>query len=343
MPRPHVARIAEDVWNTALGTVLQTRGWRPLVIGHTGYGGPGFLRILARVLLAPRPDGDRPPHQERMDSQLERRGWRNFVTAEALGAPVTIEVAGETVRTRADHSGNLDLRIPNPGLPPGWGEVRLRADGGGETVTARVRVVADDEEFGIVSDIDDTVIRTYLPRPLIAAYNAFVVSEGSRKPVPGMAGLFTELLAEHPGAPTIYLSTGAWNTAPTLVRFLARHGYPAGPLLMTDWGPTNTGWFRSGQEHKRTALRRLAEDFPRMRWLLVGDDGQHDPALYAEFARAHPDQVRAIAIRQLAAGEQVLAHGSTTSRDDPDGPPPGVPEVRAPDGQGLAEKLRGLW
>jgi len=27
-------------------------------------------------------------------------------------------------------------------------------------------------------------------------------------------------------------------------------GFPEGPLLLTDWGPTNTGWFRSGREHK---------------------------------------------------------------------------------------------
>ena len=95
-----------------------------------------------------------------------------------------------------------------------------------------------------------------------------------------------------PGAPIFYLSTGAWNTAPTLTRFLARHGYPAGPLLLTDWGPTNTGWFRSGQEHKRAALHRLAREFPQIRWILVGDDGQHDPKIYGDFARDRPERSR---------------------------------------------------
>ena len=45
--------------------------------------------------------------------------------------------------------------------------------------------------------------------------------------------------------------------------------------ILTDWGPTNTGWFRSGQQHKRSSLRRLARDFPHIQWLLIGDDGQH--------------------------------------------------------------------
>ena len=67
--------------------------------------------------------------------------------------------------------------------------------------------------FGLVSDIDDTVISTSLPRPLIAAWNTFVRQETTRHLVPGMAPLFRTLIAEHPGAPTFYLSTGAWNAA----------------------------------------------------------------------------------------------------------------------------------
>ena len=74
---------------------------------------------------------------------------------------------------------------------------------------------------------------------------------------------------------------------------------------MTDWGPTNTGWFRSGQEHKRAALHRLAREFPHIRWILVGDDGQHDPRIYGDFARDRPDLVEAIAIRELTPAEQV--------------------------------------
>jgi phosphatidate phosphatase APP1 len=169
------------------------------------------------------------------------------------------------------------------------------------------------------------------------------VQEQARLPVPGMSDLYAELLAAHPGAPTIYVSTGAWNTAGTLRRFLARNGFPEGPLLLTDWGPTNTGWFRSGQDHKRGCLRDLVEDFPRIRWVLVGDDGQHDPTIYAEFAGEHADRVRAIAIRELSVGQQMLAHGTPTSRESvPEAGQQMVPAVGAPDGAALAELLRPL-
>ncbi len=179
---------------------------------------------------------------------------------------------------------------------------------------------------------------------MIAAWNTFVKHEGARRVVPGMAPMYRDLLAEHPGAPIVYVSTGAWNTAPTLNRFLRSHGYPVGPLLLTDWGPTNTGWFRSGQDHKRASLDRLAKDFPRIRWLLVGDDGQHDPKIYQDFAEARPEVVDAIAIRQLTPTEQVLSHGLPVSNEElqprTSRAPREVPVYYAPDGYGLLEILR---
>jgi phosphatidate phosphatase APP1 len=344
MSRPHVASVVEDRWNRALGGLLARAGWQPRVVGYAGYGGADFVRVLARVVLdrpAEPAAGGRPRGRLRGAGGNDlRRGWRSFLTAEVGGAAVTITVAGERFSVAADRSGIVDVRLPNPGLAPGWHTVGLDTAGAAPG-SADVLVVAPDVDLGLVSDIDDTVITTWLPRPLLATYNTFVLAEDARTPVAGMAELYAGLLADHPGAPTVYVSTGPWNAAPALTRFLAHHGFPQGPLLLTDWGPTNTGWFRSGREHKRACLRGLVEDFPAIRWVLVGDDGQRDPVIYAEFAREHPDRVRAIALRELPMGQQVLAHGTPTEL--PAGAPPhGRPEVRGADGHELAERLRGL-
>lgn len=333
--RPHLAGVVEDRWNNALAKAVRRRGWQHLVLPHVGYGGAGFLRVLARVVYAPA--GTRPPSS---DAAQHRRGWRNFFTAEALDVPVAVTVAGHRHETSTDRSGNVDVRLPNPGLAPGWHEVTVETDASAPS-TARILVVAETADFALVSDIDDTVLRTLLPRPLLAAYHTLVLEEQARMPVAGMADLYAEVLAAHPGAPTFYVSTGAWNTAGTLRRFLARNGFPEGPLLLTDFGPTNTGWFRSGREHKAGCLRDLADDFPAIRWLLVGDDGQHDPAIYGEFAREHPDRVLAIAIRELSLGQQLLSHGTPVAWPS-DGPRPTVAMVRGHDGAALAARLRPL-
>ena len=326
---------------------MRGRGWRTRTISHTGYGSQDFVRVLGRVLLSRQ--AERPADNE-ADASIralrgtgdEQRGWRAFVTAPAMNVPVSIIVGGSTTRSLSDRSGYIDVVIPEPGFEPGCHTVTIEAEGA-KPVQATVLIIDREARFGLVSDIDDTVISTSLPRPLIAAWNTFVRHETARHVVPGMAPMYRTLLSEHPGSPIFYLSTGAWNTAPTLTRFLKRHGYPAGPMLLTDWGPTNSGWFRSGQEHKSEALHRLAREFPQIRWVLVGDDGQHDPKIYGDFARDRPDVVEAIGIRELTPAEQVLSHGIPMSNEEfAPRVQRDVPVCRAPDGYGLLRQIRAV-
>ena len=125
-----------------------------------------------------------------------------------------------------------------------------------------------------------------------------------------MSALYRDLVAADPDLFVVYVSTGAWNVAGVLRRFLQRNRYPSGPMLLTDWGPSEDVWFRSGQEHKRTQIARLFAELPQLSWLLVGDDGQHDVTLYGEAVENHPGRVLAVLIRELSATEQVATHGS---------------------------------
>lgn len=332
--RPFFAARIEDRVNHLLNRVLRRSGWRERVIGYTGYGNREVIRVLARVVLTPTDEFVPLP----VAQTLDRRGWRNFFNAPAARADVTVHSADRVTRAAVSRNGYLDLRIREHGLEPGWQQVTVQT-AESDPVEVDVMVLADDQRFGIVSDIDDTVISTSLPRPLLAFWNTFVLEESARQPVAGMADMYRRLLAEHPGAPLVYVSTGAWNTAPTLTRFLGHHRFPKGPLLLTDWGPTNTGWFRSGPEHKLDCLHALAHDFPEISWVLIGDDGQHDPSLYRTFASRFPDRVRVIGIRQLNPVEQVLAHGTPVTLLDEHASPgterDPAPEVRAADGTGL--------
>ncbi|GAB3579784.1 App1 family protein [Calidifontibacter terrae] len=333
MAAKHPAARAEDAFNRALASTLRRRGFRNRVLGYTGYGSPRFARVMGRLVLSKA--GDEPSGP--LDAPV-RRGIRAFLAAPQTDRDVTIEFGRASMTVRTDRGGYFDVDLTDHGLGAGWHHARVSS---GDAVTdVALQIIGDDIDFGIISDIDDTCLITSLPRPMLAAYNTFVLEETARRVVPGMSALYRSLLAHHPSSPIIYLSTGAWNTQPVLARFFARHGFPAGSLLMTDWGATETAVFRSGSDHKRTQLRRLATEFPNIRWLLVGDDGQHDPELYDEFTNDHPDNVRAIAIRQLTVAQKVLSHGHPLSRDDGRMSP--VFKVEGPDGFALHQELQPL-
>ena len=335
--RPFIAARAEEVVDGWVERAVRMIGWREKVICYTGYGTTDQVRVLGRVVMAPR--RGRSSLARATEEFVRRRGFRNFVSVPCVRASITIKVGSRRLQTTTDRGGYFDLRIRDHGLPVGLQQVRVRSDSS-KPAAAPVHIVSDDQTFGVISDIDDTVISTFLPRPMIAAWNSFIRDESARQAVPGMAVWYRELLDRHPGAPVVYISTGSWDTHDFLSRFLRRHRYPAGPMLLTDWGPTNTGWFRSGSAHKRDSILQLTRDFPNISWLLVGDDGQHDLELYTRFAELAPDRVRAIAIRQLSPAEQVLAHGTPTAMNEPDTLPGDVKVVRAPDGRGLRDALR---
>jgi len=341
----HRAARLEDAVNVRIARWLWARGWRLRIVPFTGYGAPGWVRVMARTVLAPPRRGE--PHvalAPQDDSGRSVRGWRSLATAQVMGAVVEIRAGSQVHRASSDRGGYIDVVVAAD-LAPGWHDLELEVASG--VVTAPVLVVDPSVRTGMVSDIDDTIMVTWAPRPLLAIWNTLVLHENARRPVPGMAQLYRRLVAEHPGSPVLYLSTGAWNAAPALGRFLRRHGYPAGPLLLTDWGPTETGWFRRGAQHKREALRRLTREFPDIRWLLIGDDGQRDPEVYAELAENQPERVRAVAIRRLSGAEQTLAHGAPTPPPDTRGArartlAAGVPYVSGPDGATLGRFLPPL-
>lgn len=335
-----VFRLAHWVSDNVNGLRLKAaRRWRfiPQTIAYQGYGSTGWVRVLGRVVLTSRATpGSRAEHAARNGNQ-NIRGWRAFTSVPIQFTEVEIEIGGVTARVHADRGGLVDT-VVQVSLAPGWHTAELRA-AGTEPVQAQVFVISPDTTLGIVSDIDDTIMVTALPRPFLALWNTFVLNERARMATPGLAVLMDRLRVEHPEAPVIYLSTGPWNAAPTLARFITRNMYPPGALLLTDWGLTNDRWFRSGQEHKRRNLELLAEEFPNMRWLLFGDNGQHDEAIYSDFAQRHPDRVAAICIRQLSTSEAVLAGGHSETGDHTGS---SVPWIYSPDGAGLAKRLLEL-
>lgn len=337
-PAAHIGMRLEDALHTYRGRLSRKRGDVQTVLPFTGYGSTEWVRILGRVVLA------KPGYLAMETSPLRSkairdgiRGWRNFVSPPVNQATVTVEIGEARHTVTADRGGVIDAVLPAV-LAPGWTTVTLRSEDN-ESAVADIYIVDPAARYGVVSDIDDTIMVTALPRPFLAAWNTFVLDEHARTPTPGMAVLMDRLSHEVPSAPVFYLSTGAWNVAATLTRFITRNLYPAGPLLLTDWGPTKDRWFRSGQAHKKTQLERLTKEFPQIKWLLIGDNGQHDEAIYADYAQRHPDHVRAIAIRQLSASEAVLAGGRTSK---PGETPAQVQWIYAPDGAGMSNQLADL-
>ncbi|HEY4615456.1 MAG TPA: phosphatase domain-containing protein, partial [Citricoccus sp.] len=213
----HIATLLQDRWHRFRYAGAVRRGHEPTVLSFTGYGTTSWIRVFSRVVMAP---DDAFENGRRLSRVVEDglRGWHNFPSPPVPYAEVKVHAGGSTFTVRADRGGVVDALIEVE-MEPGWQTVTLTSDGS-EAATSDVYIVEDGTVTGVVSDIDDTVVVTYLPRPFLAAWNSFVLDEHARTATPGMAVMLHRLLEQRPTSPVVYLSTGAWNVAQTLSRFL---------------------------------------------------------------------------------------------------------------------------
>jgi phosphatidate phosphatase APP1 len=259
-----------------------------IILPYFWYGTRERLALCGRVL---QDEGFRPAH-------ASERSWRNLVaflkrmeSDVVRGARLRARYKNSLAEATSDRQGyfRIEMRVK---AEPGWNEVELQLLRAPEIrATARVLVPAREARFGIISDIDDTVVYSnVLSRWRMIVTLAFSNAR-TRKPFKGVAAFYRAL---HRGVnPVFYVSKSPWNLYAPLVEFLGLQGLPLGPLALRDFG------LRMNRNHKTEAIEAILATYPALKFVLIGDSGEQDPEIYAGVVRRHPERIRAIYIRSI--------------------------------------------
>lgn len=182
------------------------------------------------------------------------------------------------------------------------GKERNNAEPQDVRATGKVIVPPPDAQFGIISDIDDTVMRTDVLNLIAMARNTFLMNARTRLPFEGVAA-FYDALRRGDGSrnnPIYYVSSGAWNLFDMLVDFMVVRNIPLGPLFMVDFGLTSRQFITpSHHDHKYKAIQTLLDTHPTLPFILIGDSGQKDPEIYLEVISKNPGRILAVYIRDV--------------------------------------------
>ncbi len=326
----------ERAWDTArLRGAAERRPAHFRIEPYLGHGGAQGVVVRGRVL-------DEPPRTEAVEGEgvlaAVRRTLRDFVTDELPGVPLRVRVGDTAVETATDEEGYFVVRLPaargGPAGPWTAGTVELAGEYRGLTDPHRtplsVRVPAPGARFGILSDVDDTVLETGVQRVGRMIHKTVTGSALTRTPFPGAAELYRDLAA---GVnPVFYVSSSPWNLHSFLVAFLRHHGFPMGPVLLRDLLGT-----RAGREPKHGRIAEVLDLHPQLRFVLIGDSGEKDPEIYADIVRAHPDRILAVYIREVRLDPGDGRVERVTDAWDHD-----VPFVLAADSEAVRRHAAGL-
>ena len=303
-------RLARGAGQLAAGALRRLRAAgrdRPLlVLPYLGFGNADKLWIRGRVL-------DEASFREQTGQDSS---WSNLVALyrrlesdEVAGARVVAHFDGRTWETVTDGGGYFEFEIL-PAAPLGGGSHRVElelpdwkgGDGAPIRASSEAFVPAPTSRFGIISDIDDTVLWTNVTNKLNMALMLARTNAHTRKPFKGVAAFYRALRDGAGGNednPLFYVSSSPWHLFGFLVDFLRLQGIPVGPLLLRDLGlrdvfkPANHG------DHKLGKIELILSFYPAMQFVLIGDSGEKDPEIYAEIVRRHPQAVRMIYIRNV--------------------------------------------
>jgi phosphatidate phosphatase APP1 len=268
--------------------------------------------------------------------------WRNLVNTlkrvesdPVSGARVLVVAGGHRREVLADNEGFFREWIDLPPMPPSglpWREVELRLiaplrPGHPEVrATARLRVPEESATFGVISDIDDTVIQSRIANFLQAVRTVMLGNSRTRLPFPGVGALYEALQRGGDGKrhnPIFYVSSSPWNIYDVIADFMEVQLIPPGPILLRDWD-INLSALSSNRlrTHKEPLIREILDLYPSLPFVLIGDNSQKDPEIYRSILDRYPGRILAIYIRNVdnhpersaslkALAEEVLAAGST--------------------------------
>lgn len=280
------------------------------IVPYNGFGNEQALFIKGRVL---EDKGD-------LEQSSKESLWNNLVAAyqrfesdEVPGLQLNAFIQGAEYTTQTDEEGYFTFNIPTPNnldTTELWHDIRIEVPAQAmlaETtpaVTGKIMLPAADCDFGIISDIDDTIMLTQATSLLAMARLTFTQSPASRLPFEGVADFYNALTrgnATSGTRPIFYVSSSPWNLYDFLIEFMEINRIPVGPLMLRDFGLNSEQLFQSSHhKHKLAQINKVMSTYPDLPFILIGDSGQHDPEIYAEIVAARPQQVKAIYIRDVS-------------------------------------------
>jgi phosphatidate phosphatase APP1 len=264
---------------------------------YIGHGSIDGVVVRGRVF-------DDPPRSEAVEGEgvgaAVRRSLRDFLTDELPGVPLRVTAAGADAEVVTDADGYFLARLQPDcdQLTSPWTKGTVELDGEYRGVTGpclaplELRVPGPGARFGILSDIDDTILQTGVQRVGQMIRSTFTGSALTRVPFPGAAALYRDL--EAGVNPVFYVSSSPWNLHAFVLAFLRHREFPIGPVLLRDLLGSP-----AGREEKTGRIQEILDLHPRLSFVLIGDSGERDPEIYADIVRTRPGRILAVYIREV--------------------------------------------
>ena len=198
---------------------------------------------------------------------------------------------------------------PRTALKPGWHHVRIEAlhlNNSEPFATGEATLfIPSPNEYAFISDIDDTFLISHSSKIRKRLYVLLTENARSRDPFEGVVNHY-QLLSQAQAQlettnPFFYVSSSEWNLYDYIREFSKEHKLPEGVYLLGQIKKFKQV-FKTGQNNHATKFMRIArilEAFPEQKFILLGDDSQEDPNIYAAAVDHFKNKIFCVYLRHI--------------------------------------------
>ncbi|WP_375281224.1 phosphatase domain-containing protein [Pseudooctadecabacter sp.] len=260
---------------------------------YIGYATPDGIVLRGRVLSHLHRDAP-------LKTQSKLANLRDMLALFLTDEVANADVRSGDVATRTDEEGYFTLQLPRS-AQPGW-STRLVSVDGGSPVACPVMVPHPDARFMVISDIDDTMLRTGAYSLIKNLYTSFTGNSATREVFADSIALMQQL-HEDGRNPVFYVSSSPWNLHDFLSDVFDNTGLVKGPMFLRDLGLSETKFITEGHgNHKGESIDTILAAKPDLPAILLGDTGQHDARIYRAVIGRHPGRIVAVGLRTPGPG-----------------------------------------
>lgn len=255
---------------------------------------------------------------------LLKNTWKRFEIDEIPNTKLKIRFPDDSViYTTTDVAGYFKIQEDISGLDTmandeGWLSFEMsfeeefsdRIIQNNNRFKGEILIPSKNSSFGVVSDIDDTILHTGVTSTLKwrLIFNTLFKNAESRSPLEGAADFYHLLHRGESGEevnPIFYVSHSPWNLYRYLELFLRKNNFPKGPILLRTFSAMR-GMNKAKIPQKQTEIINILNVYPERQFILIGDGAEHDPDIYIAIAQSFPNRIKAIYIRSVKNKKRAL-------------------------------------
>ncbi|WP_298330251.1 phosphatase domain-containing protein [uncultured Dokdonia sp.] len=296
--------------------------------GYQSYGSSNHLYLIGRALEHEGVDLKKTSFLSAL-----KNAYKQFASDELRHTKLKVTLLdNRSFYTTTDAEGyfKIDEKVDGLGAlanDEGWLQMVISFDDVQKGITVlgdnrfpiEMLIPAETASYGVISDIDDTILHTGVASLLKwrVIINTFFKNVGKRTSLEGAPELYRKLHGGKSGQdanPMFYVSNSPWNLYSYLESFVRNQKFPKGPILLRDLRSPLEKTPKPEKPHKQHEIRNILNAYPKLKFVLIGDSGEHDVDIYLEVAKEYPEQIIAVYLRSVKHKKKVLRVKSVLSQ-----------------------------